>query len=307
MAVSIDKPVERGTLYVVATPIGNLADLSPRAQAVLGAVDLILAEDTRHSRRMLTHFGIHTPLLAYHDHNERRLCAGLAERLASGESLALISDSGTPLLCDPGFHLLETMHGAGLRVISIPGPSALVAALAVSGLPVERFAFEGFLPAKREARRKRLAALCREARTLVFYEAPHRVAETLEDLSSLFGPDRPAAIAREITKLHEETHRATLAGLLAWLRERPERGQGEFVIVVAPAEVPDGDEESDRRLLTILLSYLTPSQAAAAASAISGHGRNALYRLALALHEGEAPLSDPVNANRGLSLNEGGT
>lgn len=299
MAVSIDKPVERGTLYVVATPIGNLADLSPRAQAVLGAVDLILAEDTRHSRRMLTHFGIHTPLLAYHDHNERRLCSGLAERLASGESIALISDSGTPLLCDPGFHLLETMHGAGLRVISIPGPSALVAALAVSGLPVERFAFEGFLPAKREARRKRLAALSRELRTLVFYEAPHRVLETLEDLSSLFGPDRPAAIAREITKLHEETHRATLAGLLAWLRERPERGQGEFVIVVAPAETPDGDEESDRRLLTILLGYLSPSQAAAAASAISGHGRNGLYRLALAMGEADAQTSNPCIAAPG--------
>jgi 16S rRNA (cytidine1402-2'-O)-methyltransferase len=288
MAVSIDEPVERGTLYVVATPIGNLADLSPRAQAVLRAVDLILAEDTRHSRRMLTHFGIHTPLLAYHDHNERRLCAGLALRLASGESMALISDAGTPLLCDPGFHLLETVHGAGLRVISIPGPSALVAALAVSGLPVERFAFEGFLPAKREARRKRLVALSRELRTMVFYEAPHRVGETLEDLASLCGPDRPAAIAREITKLHEEAHRATLAGLLAWLRERPERAQGELVIVVAPAEATDDDEESDRRLLTILLGYLSPSQAAAAASAISGHGRNGLYRLALALGEGQA-------------------
>jgi 16S rRNA (cytidine1402-2'-O)-methyltransferase len=299
MALSIDEPVERGTLYVVATPIGNLADLSPRAQAVLGAVDLILAEDTRRSRRLLTHFGIHTPLLAYHDHNERRLCAGLAERLAWGESMALISDSGTPLLCDPGFHLLEAMHGAGLRVISIPGPSALVAALAVSGLPAERFAFEGFLPAKREARRKRLAALCREARTLVFYEAPHRIGETLEDLSSLFGPERPAAIAREITKLHEETHRATLADLTAWLRERPERGQGEFVIVVAPAEAPDDDEATDRRLLSILLGYLTPSQAAAAASAISGHGRNGLYRLALALHEASAPTSNPCNAAPG--------
>jgi 16S rRNA (cytidine1402-2'-O)-methyltransferase len=293
MAVSIDEPVERGTLYVVATPIGNLADLSPRAQAVLRAVDLILAEDTRHSRRMLTHFGIHTPLLAYHDHNERRLCAGLALRLASGESMALISDAGTPLLCDPGFHLLETVHGAGLRVISIPGPSALVAALAVSGLPVERFAFEGFLPAKREARRKRLVALSRELRTLVFYEAPHRVGETLEDLASLCGPDRPAAIAREITKLHEEAHRATLAGLLAWLRERPERAQGELVIVVAPAEATDDDEESDRRLLTILLGYLSPSQAAAAASAISGHGRNGLYRLALAMGEGQASDCSP--------------
>jgi 16S rRNA (cytidine1402-2'-O)-methyltransferase len=163
--VSIDKPVERGTLYVVATPIGNLADLSPRAQTVLGAVDLILAEDTRRSPRLLTHFGIHTPLLAYHDHNERHLCAELAERLASGESMALISDAGTPLLCDPVFHLLETVHGAGVRVISIPGPSALVVALAVSGLPAERFAFEGFLPQKREARRKRLADLGREART----------------------------------------------------------------------------------------------------------------------------------------------
>lgn len=293
MAVSIDEPVERGTLYVVATPIGNLADLSPRAQAVLRAVDLILAEDTRHSRRMLTHFGIHTPLLAYHDHNERRLCAGLALRLASGESMALISDAGTPLLCDPGFHLLETVHGAGLRVISIPGPSALVAALAVSGLPVERFAFEGFLPAKREARRKRLVALSRELRTLVFYEAPHRVGETLEDLASLCGPDRPAAIAREITKLHEEAHCATLAGLLAWLRERPERAQGELVIVVAPAEATDDDEESDRRLLTILLGYLSPSQAAAAASAISGHGRNGLYRLALAMGEGQASDCSP--------------
>lgn len=283
MAVSIEAPVARGTLYVVATPIGNLADLSARAQAVLGGVDLILCEDTRVSRRMLAHFGIHTPLLAYHDHNERLLCAGLAERLCAGASMAIISEAGTPLVCDPGFRLLDAVHDAGLPVVSVPGPSALVAALAVAGLPVERFAFEGFLPAKREARRRRLAALAREPRTLVFYEAPHRILPTLEDLAALFGPDRGAAIAREITKVHEETRRATLEGLIAWLRERPERRHGELVILVAPAEAAESDEASDRRLLEILLGYLSPSHAAAAASAISGHARNTLYRLALAI------------------------
>jgi 16S rRNA (cytidine1402-2'-O)-methyltransferase len=295
MAVSIDPPsadsslvdrrLERGTLYVVATPIGNLADLSPRAESVLRNVDLILAEDTRRSARLLGHYGIRTPLLAYHDHNERRLCTRLAERLAAGETMALISDAGTPLCSDPGFHLLDAVHAAGLRAVSIPGPSALTAALAVSGLPVERFGFEGFLPAKREARRKRLGALAREDRTLVFFEAPHRVRETLEDLSSVFGPDRPAAIAREITKLHEETRRETLAGLLAWLAARPERGQGEFVILVAPAEASAPDRGREQRVLSILLGYLPPSQAAAAASAITGAGRNGLYRLALALKD----------------------
>ncbi len=276
----------RGTLYVVATPIGNLADLGPRARAVLGSVDLILCEDTRVSRRMLEHFGIHTRLLAYHDHNERRLSAVLAERLAAGESMAIVSEAGTPVVCDPGFRLLEAVHAAGLPVISVPGPCALIAALAVSGLPAERFAFEGFLPKKREARQKRLAELAREPRTLVFYEAPHRILETLADLAALFGPDRRAAIAREITKMHEETHRTTLEGLMAWLRERPERVQGEFVIVVAPADLPEPDEAGDRRLLSILLKHLSPSQAAAAAAALSGHGRNALYRLALAMQAG---------------------
>ncbi|HRO28513.1 MAG TPA: 16S rRNA (cytidine(1402)-2'-O)-methyltransferase, partial [Luteimonas sp.] len=197
------EPAAAGVLHVVATPIGNLGDLSPRAQAVLGAVDAICAEDTRHTRHLLAQFGIATPLLALHEHNEGEVVQRLVARLLAGESLALVSDAGTPLVSDPGFRLVRAAREAGVRVSPVPGPSALVAALSVAGLPSDRFAFEGFLPAKASARRERLLALAGEPRTLIFYESSHRIGDMLADAAAAFGGERRAVLARELTKLFE--------------------------------------------------------------------------------------------------------
>ncbi len=206
-----------GTLYVVATPIGNLGDMTARAIAVLQQVDLIAAEDTRHSGPLLQHFGITTACIACHDHNERQIAAGLVERIQSGESVALISDAGTPLISDPGYLLVRTAREAGVPVVPVPGASAMIAALSVSGLPSDRFSFEGFLPAKSSARRQRLQALADEGGTLIFYESTHRIEESLADMAEVFGPERYAVIAREITKRFETVHGDTLQNLIAWI------------------------------------------------------------------------------------------
>jgi 16S rRNA (cytidine1402-2'-O)-methyltransferase len=215
--------VEGGVLYVVATPIGNLSDMSPRALSVLGGVHLIAAEDTRHTGQLLAHFGIATPMAALHEHNEREAVPALIERLRAGEAVALVSDAGTPLISDPGFHLVRAVHRAGLRVLPVPGPSAVVSALSVSGLPSDRFAFEGFLPAGREQRLKRLAILARETRTLIFFEAPHRILAFLADMSEALGAMRQAVVARELTKRFETVMSGTLpaASLWCWSRARP--------------------------------------------------------------------------------------
>ncbi len=266
------------TLHVVATPIGNLGDLSPRAQQVLREVAAICAEDTRRSAQLLGHFGIGTPLLALHEHNEQQMAERLVARLLTGESLALISDAGTPLVSDPGYRLVRAARQAGVRVSPVPGPSALIAALSVAGLPSDRFAFEGFLPAKASARRERLGALAGEPRTLVFYESAHRIDESLADLRAAFGDDRPAVLARELTKLFE----TVLDGDLASLHERvladENQRKGEFVLVVqGVGEDTDAKLAEGRRVHAILAKQLPPSAAARLAAEITGAPRKALY------------------------------
>jgi 16S rRNA (cytidine1402-2'-O)-methyltransferase len=278
-------PIVSGTLYVVATPIGNLDDLAPRARQTLGTVDRIAAEDTRHTGRLLTHIGVKTPQTALHEFNESAAAKGLVDALLAGESIALVSDAGTPLLSDPGFRLVRAAHDAGVRVVPIPGPSAVVAALSVAGLATDRFCFEGFLPAKSAGRRRRLEALRDESRTLVFFEAVHRVAETLEEMAAVFGPVREATLARELTKLHEEVKRAALGELAAMARDGSLTMKGEFVIVVAGAAVdPAGSVDADT-LLKELVAVLPGKQAAAIVARVTGESRNAVYQRMLELKE----------------------
>ena len=275
---AVSGPAAAGVLHVVATPIGNLGDLSPRAQQVLRAVDAICAEDTRHTRQLLSQFGIERPLVALHEHNEDALAQRLVARLQGGESLALVSDAGTPLVSDPGFRLVRAAREAGLRVSPVPGPSALVAALSVAGLPSDRFAFEGFLPAKAGARRERLAALAGEPRTLIFYESSHRIEDMLADAAGAFGGDRRAVLARELTKLFE----TVLDGPLQELRQRvgddPNQRKGEFVVMVEGAGDDEGAKIAEgRRVYGLLKAQLPPSAAARLAAEITGAPRKALY------------------------------
>jgi 16S rRNA (cytidine1402-2'-O)-methyltransferase len=280
--------IEPGVLYVVATPIGNLEDITRRAVTVLAEVDAVAAEDTRHSRRLLDHLSIATPLLSLHEHNERAATERVLERLHRGESLALISDAGTPLISDPGFPLVRECRRQGLGVIPIPGPSALIAALSVAGLPTDRFRFEGFLPRRPQARRERLAALVSESATLVFYESSHRLPEALDDLVAVFGPQRRACIARELTKLHETLLDGELGGLQARVRADPNQQKGEIVLLLAgAAETPDAQAAEIDRQLRILLRELPVRQAAALVAELTGERRNRVYPRALALHSGE--------------------
>lgn len=273
-----------GVLYVVATPIGNLADISARAREVLAAVDVVAAEDTRHSGTLLSHLGVKTPLLSLHDHNEAERAPMLVARLQGGESVALISDAGTPLISDPGFDLVRAARAAGIAVTPVPGASALVAALSVSGLPTDRFGFEGFLPAKPSARRERLAALAGDARTLVFYESVHRLKDSLQDMAAVFGAGRRAVLARELTKLHEGVRDATLAQLLEWAAADPAAAKGEVVLMVAGAQAAgEASDAEAERILRLLLAELPVKQAAALAAEITGLKKNLLYEKALEL------------------------
>ncbi|RPD84494.1 16S rRNA (cytidine(1402)-2'-O)-methyltransferase [Luteimonas sp. 100069] len=267
-----------GVLHVVATPIGNLGDLSPRAQDVLRSVDAICAEDTRHTRQLLGHFGIDRPLLALHEHNEDGLAARLVERLRAGDSLALVSDAGTPLVSDPGFRLVRAARAAGLRVSPVPGPSALIAALSVAGLPSDRFVFEGFLPAKTGARRERLQTLAAEPRTLLFYESSHRIEEMLSDAVQAFGGERPAVVARELTKLFETVLDGPLETLAARVAADADQRRGEFVVLVEGAgEDADARLAEGRRVYALLSREMKPSLAAKLAADITGAPRKALY------------------------------
>lgn len=271
------------TLYIVATPIGNLADLSPRAVDTLQGVNVVAAEDTRHSRVLFRHFAIHTPCIALHEHNEPQAVATLLERLAAGESVALISDAGTPLISDPGFRLVRAAQQAGVRIVPIPGPSAVITALSVAGLPSDRFAFEGFLPAKAGARRQALERLRDEERTLIFYESPHRISATLADMIAVFGGQRRAVLARELTKRFETVLRDDLAGLAARLAQDADQLRGEMVVLVHGAEAVAADQDSLRAVLQPLVEELPLKQAVALAVRITGLGKNAVYDLALQL------------------------
>lgn len=275
--------VQPGHLYIVATPIGHLGDLSPRAAAVLAAVDAILAEDTRTSAVLLQHLGLQQPLIALHEHNERERVEGLLRRLQAGEALALISDAGTPLISDPGFVLVRAAREARLPVLTVPGPCALIAALSIAGLPTDRFRFVGFLPARSAARRTALEALRGETDTWVCYESSHRIAECLDDLVEVLGGERPATLARELTKRFEQSVQRPLAELRDWLAEDPRRQRGEFVLVIAGAPQTEPDAAESDRLLRLLLTELPASRAARLAAEISGQPRKRLYTRAQAL------------------------
>ena len=271
-----------GRLQVVATPIGNLADLSTRAREALLSADVIAAEDTRHTRVLLTAIGIAKPLVSLHEHNESQRTPQLLVRLAAGETVALVSDAGTPLLSDPGFELVQRAAQAGHDVQVIPGPSAITAALAIAGLPTARFCFEGFLPARAHERRAALAALAREPRTLVLFEAPHRILATLTDMAAEFGAERPAVVARELTKAHETVYRGTLRELLARAQAEENLRRGEITLVVqgAAAAANAVDQTLLRRAVDLLAKELPPGRAAAIAAQLTGATRAAAYALA---------------------------
>lgn len=272
--------IKQPALYIVATPIGNLEDMSPRAIAVLREVDRIAAEDTRHSAALLRHFGIDTPTQAMHEHNERQVCAQLLQRLEQGGTVAVISDAGTPLISDPGYPLVAQAHERGIPVVPIPGPSALLAALCAGGLPTDRFVFEGFLPPKSGARQRRLEVLAAETRTLVFYEAPHRLLASLKDMATLFGAERLAVLARELTKTFETVRRAPLDELCAWVESDPNQQRGEAVVLVHGAAEPEqtGLNEAQRHTAEVLARQLPVKQAAALAAEITGAKKNLFYQ-----------------------------
>ncbi len=272
-----------GRLEVIATPIGNIGDLSPRARESLAAADLVLAEDTRRTGALLAACGISRPLLSLHDHNEASRVEGLLERLRQGAVLALVSDAGTPLLSDPGFLLVRAAAAAGIDVRAIAGPSAVTAALAVAGLPTDRFVFEGFLPTGRGERQAALARLAKESRTLVLFESPHRIGAALQELAAAFGGARQAVVARELTKLHESLYRGTLDELAALAAQDPDLERGEITLVIAGAAAPPaGDAALLARALPLLLKDLPPARAAAIAAQLSGVPRQIAYQQALA-------------------------
>lgn len=275
-----------GTLYVVATPIGNLADISDRARQILDAVDFIAAEDTRHSARLLQALEISTPLLALHEHNEAAKAPALVSRLLHGETAALISDAGTPLVSDPGYRLVRAAQDAGIAVRTVPGASAPLAALSIAGLATDRFAFEGFLPARKAARQARLNELADEPRTLILFEAPHRLAAMLADCAACIGADREATLARELTKLHESCQRAPLGELARRVTEGEEPARGECVVLIAgaPAKATEHKAESDLLLIALIAEGVNPKTAAAVARRLFPDAkRRNLYQRALAL------------------------
>ncbi len=273
----------QGRLEVIATPIGNLADLSPRARDALAGADLIAAEDTRHTGVLLQAIGVSRPLISLHEHNEAGRIPELLKRLESGEIIALVSDAGTPLMSDPGFELVREAAARGITVQTIPGASAITAALAVAGLPTDRFCFEGFLPARDGERRTQLAALADESRTLVFFEAPHRIAQTLADMASTFGSERPAAVARELTKLHETVYRGTLSELVDQAGKDANFARGEITLVVqgAPVSAFAVDARLLARTVALLAKELPPGKAASLAAQLTGATRSEAYELAI--------------------------
>lgn len=272
-----------GTLYVVATPIGNLQDLSERARRVLATAALVAAEDTRHSAQLLQAHGIKARLISVHEHNEMERVPQILESLRGGADIALVSDAGTPLVSDPGLRLVQAVIAAGFAVRAVPGPCAAIAALSVSGMATERFSFEGFLPSKARARKDHLAALAQDPRTLIFYEAPHRVRETLVDMCAALGPNRRAVVARELTKVFETAYRGTLRELAERAQRDAEMQRGELVIIVEGAPSPDArvDRGDLERILAVLLGELPVSQAAEVAAKLTGIRPNLAYRTAL--------------------------
>lgn len=274
-------------LYIVATPIGNLGDISERAIEILKQVDLIAAEDTRHSNTLLQRFGIKTKICAYHEHNEEKVTQQLIQQMLDGESIALISDAGTPLINDPGYKLVVAAHDHNIKVVPIPGPSAIITALSASGLPTNKFTFEGYLPAKTEARKKCLQELISESRTLVFYEAPHRVVESLKIMQEIFGTERRVTIARELTKQFEQIVRDKLSTINEKLESGEIKIKGEFVVVVEGAQETLVTDQEVLRINQILSEKLSPKDAAKMTAKITGRKKNEVYQLALSKTDNE--------------------
>ncbi len=277
--------MKNGVLYVVATPIGNLGDISARAVEVLTKVDLIAAEDTRHSRTLLNHFGIDSRMLALHEHNEHQALEKVIGRLKQGDAVALISDAGTPLISDPGFALVRECHSQGITVSPIPGPSAAIAALSVSGLASDSFLFEGFPNRNKAARRAEFEGLSHESRTMIFYESSHRVEACILDMADIFGADRPAVVARELTKLHETILHGTLGSLCEVLEQDPMQSKGEFVLIVSGRSEKKGDALGPdvERTLKLLMQELSLKQAASLTAKLTGEKKNRLYQYGLEL------------------------
>ncbi|PCH94595.1 MAG: 16S rRNA (cytidine(1402)-2'-O)-methyltransferase [Gammaproteobacteria bacterium] len=279
-----ENKINPSTLYIVATPIGNLGDISARALAVLAQVDIIACEDTRHTKKLLSAFSIKNKTLSMHDHNERQRQDYIASLLQEGKSIALVSDAGTPLISDPGFHLVRHCRSLGLAVSPIPGACAAIAALSIAGLPTDRFTFEGFLPSKSTARQNTLLALANEPRTMVFYDAPRRAIDTVKDIVATLGGERYIVIARELTKTFETVHSDTAANLLTWLQEDPNQLKGEMVLIIEGYQA-DVNEISSEVLntLKLLLAEMKPKKACAITAQIHGVKKNALYEFALSL------------------------
>lgn len=277
--------IEAGVLYVVATPIGNMADITRRAEEILATVDVITAEDTRHTRQLLKSLQIDRPMLSLHEHNERERAPQIITRLKQGDNIALVSDAGTPLLSDPGYHLVHLAREQGIRVVPVPGASALLAALVASGMPSNRFVFEGFLPAKGGARRQRLEELNAEPRTIIIYEAPHRLLDTLRDMVAVFGPERHVILARELTKKFETFKGDGVAALLQWVEADENQQKGEMVLMVQGAGKQDSNlaEQEGQRVLKHLLEELPLSQASSLAAKITGCKKKSLYNYGLGL------------------------
>lgn len=271
-----------GTFYVVATPIGNLADLTERAKQVLTSVDVIACEDTRHTAKLLQHLGLRKPLLSVHEHNERERVEQIARHLEQGQSMALVSDAGTPLISDPGYPLVQALRARGLNVSPIPGVSAIITALSAAGLPTDRFTFEGFLPHKSGAKREKLLAQEQEPRTLVYYESKHRILDTLEVMAEVFGAERQACVARELTKTFETFYHGTLPDILSQLQADADQQKGEFVVMIAgnPDPAPASEVDSNK-LFRLLLAELPPKKAAAIIADLTGENKKELYQKAL--------------------------
>lgn len=276
--------INSSTLYVVATPIGNLLDISQRALDILAQVDLIACEDTRHTNRLLNQFNIKNKTISLHDHNERQRQDQVAKLLQEGKSIALVSDAGTPLISDPGFHIVRHLRSLDLSVVPVPGACAAIAALSVAGLPTDRFTFEGFLPSKSGARQTKLSELVSEPRTVVFYDAPRRAIDTVQDINDVLGGQRQIVIARELTKTFETIHADTCENILAWLKEDPNQLKGEMVLIIEGAKVDPNDiPEVAIKTLKLLLAEMKPKTACAIAAEIHGVKKNALYQIALDL------------------------
>jgi len=286
--MTVEQQINSGTLFIVATPIGNLGDISQRALDTLKQVDKICAEDTRNTRKLLSHFGIQGDLQALHEHNEQQKTGQIKNWLDAGEDIALVSDAGTPLISDPGYHLVNALGDEGYKIVPIPGASAIIAALSIAGLPTDRFTFEGFLPAKSATRIKVLQGNEKQPRTQVYYESSHRIVASIDDMLTVFGSERSVVLAREITKLFEQIYRGDLAGLQEWISADKNHQKGEFVLMLAGYATED-DADNDEingsidHLLKILVEELPVKQAAGIAAKISGRKKNALYKRAMGL------------------------